>query len=268
MDVQDACTKIGVQMVLCGGSCLGAVRHQGFIPWDDDLDIAITRKEWEVFKLHFEETLGEKYVLEAPNYGNVDTKYPWPKIYLKGSELVDVIDINLPYHKGIFIDIFVIENVSNYRTVQYMDALFAAGLKYIPTSILLYKYPSELLISVFTSTTKSKVYFRLRQLLGLLASIFPHKTWLKWYDDFASRHREEKELTTIPTGTRLYLGEMLPRVIWQPYEEGTFEGIKVFLPHLYHQYLANLYGKNYMQLPPAEKRETHPIVRLKFPDKD
>lgn len=266
-DLQQACKKINIQFALCGGSCLGTVRHQGFIPWDDDVDVSMMRKDWELFKCHFEEILGDKYVLEAPNYGNKDTKYPWAKIYKKGTKMTDILDLNLPYNKGISIDIFVIENVHDWKIVQYFDAIITGAMKYIATSMLFYKYPNRLMNQYFRSTTKSVIYYRLRQTLGFLFSFISHKTWCEWYDKFASRHKKESLLTTIPTGSHLYLGEMLPRTSWLPYSKSHFEGIEVNLPNDSHKYCIQMYGANYMKIPPLEKRESHFIVELSFANK-
>ena len=264
-DVQVACEKIGIEYVLCGGSCLGAVRHQGFIPWDDDVDISMFRDEWEVLKTHFEELLGEKYILEAPNYNNKDSKYLWPKIYLKGTEDVDVFDMNYPYEHGISIDIFVIENIASSTLFRNIDSFLAILFKFGTTSILYYKYPNPLVKKMFSLTLKSKLYYVARRIFGCMLSVVSHKTWLKWYDLFISRHHNDSEMVTIPTGTRLYAGEMLPRDVWKPYCKGTFNGVEVNLPHKADVYLRNLYGNNYMQIPPVEKRETHSVVSLKLP---
>lgn len=265
-DIQQACEHIGVEIVLCGGSCLGAVRHQGFIPWDDDLDISMFREDWDLFKTRFDELLGERYVLEAPNYNDSDSKYPWSKIYLKGTEYVEVFDINYPYNRGISIDVFVIENVHRLRLVQYFDASIAALFKYVATSMLFYKYPNDLMKQMFSHTFKSKMYFDCRRILGWLFSCVSHKKWLEWYDKFISRHKEVSTKVTIPTGARLYMGEVLNRNIWLPFSKGVFNGVEVNLPKNPDLYCKNRYGNNYMQIPPVEKREPHPIVKLSFPN--
>lgn len=263
-DIQRACKEMHIEFVLCGGSCLGAVRHQGFIPWDDDIDIAMFRDDWDKLKKLFEKCLGNKYVLEAPNYDNRDSKYPWPKIYLKGTEYIDIFDVNYPYEHGISIDIFVIENVSKYRIIRLFDSFLATLFKFVATSMLFYKYPNRLVKEMFSLTLKSKLYYILRRGLGCAFSIFSHKRWLGWYDVFISRHHKSSDVVTIPTGTRLYSGEMLPRRVWYPYSKGVFCGHQVNLPHDPDAYLKNMYGNNYMQIPPKEKRETHSVVSLKL----
>lgn len=266
IDVQKACKEIGVECVLCGGSCLGAIRHHGFIPWDDDIDISLFRKDWNIFKKHFEDILGDKYVLESPNYGNKDTKYPWSTIYLKNTEMQNLLDVNLPYCKGIYIDVFVIENVPDNKVVQKMDAIVTAGMKYIANSMLFYKYPSNELKTFFSVTFKSRMYYQFRRLLGFSFSFVSHKKFLKWYDKFVSRHSDETEMVTIPTGTHLYLGEMLSRKVWLPYSKAMFCGVEVNLPHLPEKYLTMMYGANYMEIPPVKDRISHFVYSLKFPD--
>ncbi len=264
-DVQNASEKMGVEIVLCGGSCLGAVRHKGFIPWDEDVDISIMRADWEIFKAKFEELLGSKYELESPNYGDKDSKYPWSTIYLKGSEMQNLLDINLPYQKGIYIDVFVIENVSESKFIQEIDAFVSASMKYIANSMLFYKYPSKELHDYFCVTFKSAMYYRFRQILGCLFSFVSHKKLLEMYDKFISRHKQSSSKTTIPVGTKLYLGEMLDRRVWLPYKKARFGSLEVNIPQNAHLYLSNLYGSDYMTEPPKEKQVSHFIYSLKFP---
>lgn len=266
VDIQHICDSVGVEFALCGGSCLGTVRHKGFIPWDDDVDIVMFRKEWDLFKSHFDKFFGDKYVLESPNYGNRDSKYPWSKIYMKGTEYVDVFDINYPFEHGISIDVFVIENVAKSSIVRMFDSICATLFKFVATSMLFYKYPNELVRKMFSLTIKSKFYYVFRRGLGCIFSVIPHKEWLRWYDIFISRHTKESYMVTIPTGTNLYFGEMLPRDVWLPYSKGQFCGYEVNLPHRADMYLRNMYGDDYMKIPPKEKQETHSVVKLTFPE--
>ena len=69
LDVDRACNKHGISLYLCGGSAIGAVRHKGFIPWDDDMDTAMSRSDYEKFKQIFETELSYNYYLVAPDVG-------------------------------------------------------------------------------------------------------------------------------------------------------------------------------------------------------
>lgn len=264
LDIQEACQQINIDFALCGGSTLGAVRHKGFIPWDDDADILMFRDDWNIFKQNFESLLGDKYVLEAPNYGNKETKYVLPKIYLKGTKFVEIQEIGTPFYNGIFIDVFVIDNVSDNVIQRKIDGFISDFMKGITTSIVLYKYRSKEMKQFMSTSLSTEIYYKLRLILGFLCSWMSHKKWCSRFDHFVSRYPNNTKMTTVPTGLKGYKGEMMERKIWKPFVKAAFEG-KVFnIPNKYHEYLTRIYGNDYMQLPPIEKRKKHLISELSF----
>ena len=263
IDIKKACEKVHIEFTIMGGSAIGAVRHKGFIPWDDDLDIAFSRKDWEAFKLNFEPLLGEKYALEAPNYNNEDSKQLLSKIYLKGTEYVTVDEMNFPYHNCIFVDLFVVDGVSDNAFVRNIDAFVVNSMRLIAITTQEYRYPNPLIKKIMLSSWDTRLYYYIRKIIGFSFSWLSHKTLCRWFDTFVSRHGETTKLTTVATGLKRYKGEMIPRDVWFPFSKGNFCGVEVNLPHDVHSYLTKIYG-DYMKLPPPEKRETHSIVKLKF----
>lgn len=263
-DIHNVCIKREIGYALVGGSCLGAVRHQGFIPWDDDIDISMLREDWEKFRSCFDEELGEKYVMEAPQYGNKDCKTTWAKVYKKKTVLQEIMDVDTPYEQGIFIDIFFYENVSNNKIIRKIDACLSDFLKGVATSMVFYKYPNELMKQYYGATPQTKRYYNMRRFLGFLFSWMSHKRFCDCYDKFVSRHKTPSEYITAPTGRKNYMGELLQRKWWIPQKQVKFENTEFLVPADSHNYLLTLFGKNYMQLPPVEKREKHFIVKLKF----
>ncbi|MBR1909871.1 MAG: LicD family protein, partial [Lachnospiraceae bacterium] len=98
----------GIFYTLSGGSVLGSIRHKGFIPWDDDIDINMPRKDFEKLKSVFDRTLGDKYVLCAPEIGE---GYGMSHVQIKKRNTVYKAFNELKMkHTGVFIDIFVLEN--------------------------------------------------------------------------------------------------------------------------------------------------------------
>ena len=263
-DIHNVCIKRKIGYALVGGSCLGAVRHQGFIPWDDDIDISMLREDWEKFRSCFDEELGEKYVMEAPQYGNKDCKTTWAKDNKKKTVLQEIMDVDTPYEQGIFIDIFFYENVSNNKIIRKIDACLSDFLKGVATSMVFYKYPNELMKQYYGATPQTKRYYNMRRFLGFLFSWMSHKRFCDCYDKFVSRHKSPSEYITAPTGRKNYMGELLQRKWWIPQKQVKFENTEFLVPADSHNYLLTLFGKNYMQLPPVEKREKHFIVKLKF----
>jgi len=264
VDVLDVCKQLNIKCTLIGGSVLGAIRHKGFIPWDDDLDIGMTRKDWEIFKKGFHEFLGDKYAMEGPNFDGKDTKQLLTKIYLKDSELVMIEEMNFPYHNCIFIDVFIIDNVSDNNLIFTLDAFVANFLRAGAISMQEYRFPSPILKEAMISQPRTKIYYYLRQFVGFCFSLVSHKSLSNFFDRFVSRHDSGTKRSTVATGLKKYKAETLSNEVWFPYSQGIFEGLVVNLPHDADKYLTYIYG-DYMKLPPVEKRETHPIVKLRFP---
>lgn len=262
-DVHTVCVKNHIKYSLCGGTLLGAVRHKGFIPWDDDIDIMMPRSDWEHFKGIFEKELGKEYILEAPNYVDKDCKVTWGKIYKKGTTLMEIQDLKTPYCNGIFLDIFIMENVSDSKFIRAIDAKVSDFMKGVATSMVYYKYPNDLLDAFYGSTPESKRYYQMRRFLGFLFSWCSHKRWCSWFDRYVSRHKEG-QYTTVPTGRKNYIGEMLPNGYFATTVPIEFSGHTFYAFRDWEITLLNLYGKSYMQLPPEDKRERHFVYKLEF----
>jgi lipopolysaccharide cholinephosphotransferase len=269
-EIHNVCLKNGIQYALVGGSALGAVRHHGFIPWDDDLDISMMREDFEKFKSVFEKELGDTYILDAPNYNNRESKCNFGKVYKKGTELWEVQDAapDFPFPRGIYVDIFIYENVSRYRIVQVFDSVISNIMKGVGTSMVYYQYDNSILDNFYGTTAKSKFYFKLRKSIGILHLLISHKRWVNFFDKFVSRHKQPSDFITAPTGRKYYLGEFIRRDWWSPMRLADFEGHRFFVPNNVEGYLENLYGPSYMELPPVDKRERHFCVKLDFGDTD
>jgi len=264
VDIARLCEQHHLTAMLCGGSCLGAIRHQGFIPWDDDLDLLMPRKDYEQLILLLEKgALGEDYEFNTPN-AITDAKNVFLKIYRKNTLNVDIYSDNSPFPQGISIDVFALDAVPRTKFGQQLKGLIANGLQFISIVVLYAQYPSEHLQEFMSLDPDMKRRYRLKCLLGKIFGIIPHRKWVWWYDRFVADDRENRPLG-IPTGRKYYTGEIFPREIYMPAREAEFVGLKAYIPNNYDPYLRNLY-KDYMRVPPIEKRERHFIVKLMLPN--
>ena len=261
-DIIKVCDKYGLIVMLGGGSCLGAVRHKGFIPWDDDLDLMMPRNDYEKLICLFENgQIGNKYCFEYPNK-HKDVKNTFLKIYLKDTVFKEIFDDNELFPTSVFLDIFPIDYAPENNIIRRCKAFLSDGLQFICTCTLYSQYPSVNLKAFYGYDKSAKRRYDLRILIGKIFSVFSHRRWVNWFDELNKTSKPSK-MMTIPTGRKHYLLETLPSSVFIPTKECTFEGVKSFVPNEYHTYLSNLYG-NYMQVPPEDKRERHFIVDIKL----
>ena len=261
-DLNALCERHGLDLMLVGGSALGSVRHKGFIPWDDDLDVALSRKDYErLIEAISAGELGDKYEYTYPSDKH-DSKNLFLKVYLKGTVNTEIMDIYTPFPKGIFIDIFPIEGAYAPGLKNRIKSFCSRLISYVSVSVLYREYRSPEYQKFMYQTKEGKRRYRLRNLIGTVASIMPHKKWVSLFDSFV-RSDSQSDYVTIPTGRKGYAGETLKSSVMFPVSEGEFEGLQVKLPGNIHKYLENLYG-DYMTIPAENKRERHYVVNIKF----
>ncbi len=262
-DFARLCRENNLIQMLGGGSCLGAIRHKDFIPWDDDLDVMMPRKDYDrLIELLEDGEMSEKYEFSYPD-GKKDSKNAFLKIYRKGSLNVELFCEGTPFPQGIYLDVFPMEFVPDSRLGQLINGFFANILLFISIMVLYAQYPTNSLRRFMTLDKSLKRRYNIKRAIGTIFGIIPHYKWVYWFDRFVASSKPTNKVG-IPTGRKRYNGEIYDTSAVFPPAEASLREETVYVPADYDSYLKNLY-RNYMELPPIEKRERHFIIKFQPP---
>ena len=275
-EIDRLCRKNNIKYTLCGGSLLGAIRHKGFIPWDDDIDISMLREDYDKFCKVCEDQLDkEKYFLQ-----NTDTDSEYRFIYgrmlLNGTTYIRSGQEHMKFKNGIFVDIFPRDGCSDNIVLFKIQRALGFIMRKILYSPIGY---------VRTKKLSSKIAFKILSIfprsfaLGILALIqnlnFDKKTdvvycyGLMGYVEkrkldmgkvaYKKYRKSLKDETAIQKAERREREKGLKRLFFEKVSDMQFDGLKVMVTDYYDTWLKYNY-EDYMKLPPENKRVVHQVA--------
>lgn len=252
--VADFCDSHGIKWFLDSGTALGAVRHKGFIPWDDDIDIGMLRSEYDRFiELATTEGLPDGYQLCAPtlteNYIPV-----FAKICKQGTKFWTKETIDAGFDQGIFIDVFPYGVVS--ADEAHRKRQVSRALRY---TRMLYLYYSDCADHPVAGFKAPIVHAGFKAAHAILHRTANPKRLHELFEE-GIRCPEGTESDESLDFTFAYRAPMKTRFIAETIE-AEFEGRCFPIPCDYEGYLTNKFGPTWMELPPESERRTH-VPRL------
>jgi lipopolysaccharide cholinephosphotransferase len=246
-EVDRICRKCGINYRIVAGTLLGAVRHGGFIPWDDDADVAFLREEYEQFRRACETELDSSRFYFQDHRNTPGYRWGYGKLRRRGTEFVRLDQEHMPYEQGIFIDIFPYDHVP--------DNILARQLHCF--RCFLYR-------KAFWSPVGRNTAQGFERLAYRLLSKIPAPWLYRSFDRFVeeSNRRESGWIRILafpaPTKDHGYRRKWAHGI-----GDFMFEGVLLRGVAEYDEYLAFKYG-DYLSPPPENERKTHPVSRLKL----
>ena len=244
--IDEICKKESITYFVVLGSLIGAIRHNGFIPWDDDLDIAMPRDQYEKFInycINNKDKLGNFKLLHY----KTNKKYVYPIARFSNSNFIAVEEDVKPYGLGAFVDVYPLDG-QNPQDMKHLKKInFYANFV---ANFCAYKY---------CRPAKNKFVFFFKKIVY-------------WFMQFVSPKPFLRKLDKLGQKYSFYENERINIIIWQPgkmYYREDFDGVTyhqfendIFpIPIGYDRYLKTIYG-NYNELPPIEKRNGHHFYKL------
>ena len=244
------CSQHELTYYMIGGTMLGAVRHQGFIPWDDDIDVGMPREDYIRFVEALEGKIADHYTVETFRSNQPEFCYPFAKMYDTSTTLVE--DRNPPVKRGLFIDVFPLDGASD-------SFRWRAGYK-------LFRLRKNML-AVLTAK-ESETYGAKTNLAVRAASVLKCRCEISHH----LQKKIDKFCESVPfsvdgivanlVGSRKEK-ELLPGAVFGKPTLYLFEGRSYYGVERADEYLSMLIG-NYMELPPESERRGHLVSTCDF----
>jgi len=245
-EIKRICEKNNIRYFLTAGTLLGAVRHAGFIPWDDDMDIGMLREDFIRFEEVCKTQLGEEFFLQTWD-SDSDYPYSFAKVRLNGTHIEEAFSQEGHSHDGLFVDIFPFDNAPDDEKLRKKHArqyFFYKRLLWVKKG-----YGTNMKSESF----RQLVRFYLFKLISLFFSYERGKA--KFYK-IQTKYNNIPTKKVVTDGSYKYNKECIERKWVENLGPVKFEDVEFLSYNEKEEYLTYFYG-DYMKLPPEDKRNRH-----------
>lgn len=262
VEIEKVCDRHNLTVMLAYGSVLGAMRHKGFIPWDDDIDLFMPRADYDKLINLYADELPQNYKIYAPNSKNGPI-----------ARFAKVVDVNTRFvtpggdrnseKSGIFVDIFPLENAPKGNIAIKWQQFKACLFMYLASSVAGYESRNKKYKTLMCTSFAGSFNYYFRNALGFLFSWKKSEFWNDLFDRMVTNHSYSGAFSVPTGGPALRYFLPVPDDVLLPVRRVKFDDIEAYIPHRAEKHLEDEYG-DWHQIPPENKRWMHFIEEIRY----
>lgn len=265
-DIEAVCKRHNLRITLAYGNLIGVLRHGGWIPWDDDLDVIMPREDYEKLLTEYIDELPEKYKVYS-SFTKSGPRYRFAKMVDTTTKFIPIASEDKDDDfQGIFLDIFPLENYPVGKFTRTIKKYLSYFLSYTASSVQGYRQDSPEFKELMCHTKEGRNNYYFRKWWGIAFSWLSDSTWYRLVEK-VNKHSKETGLVHVPAASiTRFSWKGLPYELLFPTVEAPFENWgTVQIPANAVKFLEVNYD-NWRQLPPEEDRARHFVSKIDFGD--
>ena len=266
-EIEKVCDRHRLRMCAGYGTVLGAIRHQGFIPWDDDMDLLMPREDYDKLIQEYADELPKNFKIYSPNSKNGPIAR-FAKVVDTNTRFLGPGSVDDEKH-GIFIDIFPLEGTSSNKLCIWWKHKMSCLLMLIAASVMEYEGSkiNDMYKRLMCSTLEGAKTYNIRHLIGRLFCFRSSKNWLDIIENFTKCSKVKAGYSVPVGGADIKYFQPVDSAVYFPAQRMKFDDIVINVPNQAERHCELEYG-DWKWIPPVEERWQHFITSIKFENND
>lgn len=262
-EIEKVCDRHHLNMCAGYGTVLGAIRHHGFIPWDDDMDLLMPRRDYDKLIHVYADELPGNYKIFSPNSPNGPiTRFA--KVVDTNTRFLSPGAADVESH-GIFIDIFPLEGTSANRILIWWKHKITCLLMLIASSVMEYEVSkiNDVYKRLMCSTQQGAKTYQIRHVIGKLFSLCSSTNWLNVVEKYSKCKKTKAGYSVPVAGANIKYFMPIDASVYFPAKKAKFDDIDIYVPNQAELHCESEYG-NWRIIPSEDERWQHFLQEIRF----